>query len=104
MHRDFSIHIKRAYTQRTLTFGGRITALLASSFTNLDSTASLHTDNHIFSFLAKINLVKLETSCKTDFYPYGVCYLALKSVFVWDLKVVVLFNCNCKFSPKYLIK
>ena len=40
---------------------GRITAQLVSSFTSLDSTASLHTNNNMFSSLFKSNLVKLET-------------------------------------------
>ena len=33
-----------------------------SSFTSLDSTASLQTNNHIFPFLIKSNFVKLENS------------------------------------------
>ena len=36
---------------------------LLSGFTSLDSTASLHTNSNIFSFLVKSSLDKLETSC-----------------------------------------
>ena len=36
---------------RTLTVGGSIIVQLVSSFTRMDSAASLHTNNHIFSFL-----------------------------------------------------
>ena len=52
-----------ARNQRTLTVGGSITVWLVYSFTSLDSAASLHTKNHIFSSLAKSSLVKQETSC-----------------------------------------
>ena len=48
--------------QGTFTDGGSITVCLVSSFTSFDSTASLLTNNDIFSFLVKSNLVKLETS------------------------------------------
>ena len=41
---------------------GKYQCRLVSSLTSLDSTASLHTNNRIFSFMVKSNLVKLETS------------------------------------------
>ena len=44
---------------KVLTVGGSITVWLVSSFTSLDSTASLLT---IFSFLVRSSLFKLETS------------------------------------------
>ena len=56
---------------RTLTFGGRNTVQLVSSLKNLDSTASLHTNSHMFSFLAKSNLVKLETGRTVILLPKG---------------------------------
>ena len=40
---------------------GSITVWLVSSFTSLDSTASLHTNNNIFSVLVKSSLVKVES-------------------------------------------
>ena len=43
------------------TIGGSITVQLVSSFTSLDSTASLHTNNKIFSVLVKSSLVKVES-------------------------------------------
>ena len=46
----------------TLTVGQSITSWLASSFLKMDSTALLHTNNKIFYFLDKSNLVKRETS------------------------------------------
>ena len=46
---------------------------LVSSFTSLDSTASLHTTNDIFFFLVKSNLVQLETSCTVGTSSYGKC-------------------------------
>ena len=44
--------------QRTLIAGGRITVQLVSFVTRLDSTASLPTNNNVFSALVKSNLVK----------------------------------------------
>ena len=55
--------------QRTITIGGRITVWLLRSFTSMASTESLHTKNHIFSFLVKSNLVKLESSHKVILPP-----------------------------------
>ena len=55
-----------AILQRTLT------VWLISSFTSLDSTASLHTKNNIFSYLVMSTLVKLETSCTVRFSGYWV--------------------------------
>ena len=49
---------------KVLTVGGSITVWLVSSFTSLDSTASLLT---IFSFLVRSSLFKLETD--SDPYP-----------------------------------
>ena len=46
--------------QRTLTVRGRITVLLGSCLTRFDSTASLNTNNIIFSSLIKSNLIKLK--------------------------------------------
>ena len=57
------------YTKEQLTVGGNITEWLVSSFTSLDSTASLHTENNIFSLLVKSSLVKLETSCTVILPP-----------------------------------
>ena len=48
--------------QGTLTVEGSITVRLVSSFTSLDSTASLHTNSNIFYILVKYRLVKLEIS------------------------------------------
>ena len=53
---------------------GRFTIRLVSSFTSLDSTASLHTNDHIFSFLVETNLVTLETS-RTVILPPTVSFL-----------------------------
>ena len=55
--------------ENTVTVGGSITVRLVSSFSSLDSTASQHTKNHIFYFLVKSNLVKLETSCTVIILP-----------------------------------
>ena len=49
------------WNPRTFTVGASNTERLVSSFTNFDSTDSQHTDNNVFSFLVKSNLVKLET-------------------------------------------
>ena len=46
-----------------------ITEQLVSSFTSLDSAASLHTKNNIFSCLVKSSLVKRETSCTVILPP-----------------------------------
>ena len=40
-------------------------------FTNLDSPASLHTNNNIFSWLARFSLAKLETSRTVILPPNG---------------------------------
>ena len=45
-------------------WGESITVWLVPSFTSLDSTASLHTNNHILSVLVNSNLVKMEISRK----------------------------------------
>ena len=45
------------------TIWGSFIVLLVSSLTSLDSTASLHNNNHIISFLVKSNLFNLETNC-----------------------------------------
>ena len=58
---------ERRTTQRTLSVGGSITVRLVSSFTSMDSAASLHGNNHIFSFLVKSKLFKLETICTVIF-------------------------------------
>ena len=54
--------------QRTITVGESMAVRLVSSFTSVDSTASLQSNNRIFSFLVEANLVKLETS-QTLFLP-----------------------------------
>ena len=46
-----------------LVHSGSITVRLVSSFTNLDTTASLHPNNNIRSLVVKSSLVKLETNC-----------------------------------------
>ena len=48
--------------QRTLTVGGSITVRLVTSFTSLDSTVSLPTNNNIFYISVKSNLAKMKTS------------------------------------------
>ena len=53
--------------QRTLTIGGRITVQLVSGFTSMDLTASLHTNNNVFSFLVKSSLFK---PCHCDTFTY----------------------------------
>ena len=55
--------------KKTMTVGGSITVWLIPSFTSLDSTAPLHTNNNIFPFLVKSNLVQLETSCTVILFP-----------------------------------
>ena len=55
--------------QRALIIGGSITVQLVSSLTSLDSTSSLHTNNHIFSFVVNSNLVKLVTLRTTVILP-----------------------------------
>ena len=55
----FSKWVSIKMDQRTLSIAGSITVRLVFS---LNSTASLHTINHMFSFLVKSNLFKLETS------------------------------------------
>ena len=56
------------FGQRTLTVEGSITVQLFSSFTSLDSTASLHTNNNMFSLLVKWELC-------SDPSPNGECSL-----------------------------
>ena len=63
---------KELLPQRTLTVWGITTVRLASSFTGLDSTASLHTKN--------LFIVKLETS---DPSPNCECSLIMPSTKVW---------------------
>ena len=46
---------------------GSNTVQLISSFTRMDSTASLHTSINVFSFLVKLSHVKLETSRTVSF-------------------------------------
>ena len=56
-------YTKWAHNQRKLTVGGSITVHLVTSFTSLDSSASLHPNNNISSFLVKSSHDKVETSC-----------------------------------------
>ena len=60
--------------------GGRITVHLVSSLTRLNSTASVDTNNDIFSSLVQSNLVKPETS-QTVIGPHtvSVLYASLKN-------------------------
>ena len=60
---------------------GRITVQMVSGFTRLDSSASLHTYNHIFYSLVKSNLVKLETSSTwSSPYPPMMTVLGIVSI------------------------
>ena len=52
-----------------LVHSGSITVRLVSSFTNLDTTASLHPNNNIRSLVVKSSLVKLETNCTLILSP-----------------------------------
>ena len=54
MHHDF--------VKKTLSIGESITVHLVSKLSSLDSTASLHTNNRMFSTLDKSNLFELEIS------------------------------------------
>ena len=57
-----------------MTIGESITVWLVSSFTSLDLTASLHTNNSIFSFLLKSGRVKLDRDQpNSDPSPYRDC-------------------------------
>ena len=49
--------------QRTLIVVRRITVLLVSSLTRLDSAALIQANNNIYSFLVEANPVQLEASC-----------------------------------------
>ena len=71
--------------QRTLIIG-RVSLY---SFTGFDSTASLHTNNHIFSFFGKSNLVKLETCCTVILTP-TVSVLCPYYSLVWLLLLLSL--------------
>ena len=51
--------------------GGSITVQVVSSFAKLDSTASPHTNNHIFSNLVEANLVQLDRDISNN----GECSL-----------------------------
>ena len=59
----FKLKLPISETRERSPKGGSITIQLVSSFTSLDSSAPLHTNNHIFSVIVKSNLVKLKTSC-----------------------------------------
>ena len=57
-----------------MTIGESITVWLVSSFTSLDLTASLHTNNSIFSFLLKSGRDKLDRDQpNSDPSPYRDC-------------------------------
>ena len=57
--------------QRKLTIRERIPVQLVSSFTTMDSTAFLPTNNHMISYLVKSNLFKLDTN-STVIFPLMV--------------------------------
>ena len=63
-------------TRERSQYGESITVRLVSSFASLDSTASLHAYNNIFSFLVKFSLANLETS-RTVIIPHMVSVLCL---------------------------
>ena len=63
--------------QRTFIVSKRITVLLVSSLTALDTIASLHTNNTLFSCLVESKQVKLKTS-RTVILPSTVSVLFLK--------------------------
>ena len=67
------------FNRRTLTIGGSFTTQRVYSFTSLDSTASLHSNNNIFWVMAKSILVKLETSHTVILHPNGECSLLQQS-------------------------
>ena len=71
-------------TREHLLLGGEgITVRLVPSFTSLDSAASLHTKNNIFSSLVKSTLVKVETSHTVILYPLnGECSLVERLLLV----------------------
>ena len=48
-----------------------------SSFTSLNSTASLHIEHNTFSLLVKFSLVKLDTSC-TVILPPSVLWVSVQ--------------------------
>ena len=68
---------KMAQAERALILAESITVQVVSSFTSLDSAASLLHKNNIFSPLFKSTLAKLETSC-TMILPPTVSVLWLK--------------------------
>ena len=74
-----SSQMAEPFGQRTL-----IVVRLVSSFTSFDSTVSLHsTNNHIFPFLVKFNLVKKEISCTAiSVLCFGRCSLCVLSSYM----------------------
>ena len=78
---------------------------LVSSFTRLNSTALLHTNNNIFSFWIKSNLVKLETSHTVILPPMLIILwtvwrnsaaLATLIKFYLLFAIIVLCTLNCQ--------
>ena len=100
MQTVYAFHVTLLKTQlqmeKTLTVGASITVWLVSSFISWDSTASLHTNNTISSFLVKSSLIKLETSC-TDILPPMVSVLWQMCPFVEQINLSLnRFCCNCR--------
>ena len=68
---------------------------LVSSFKSMDSTASLHTNNHILSFKVKPNLFKLETSHTMILLSMVNVLCASQSMFKISAKMVTQFGQIC---------
>ena len=68
--------------QRPLTVGGGTAVQLVSSLASLDSTASLHTNNHIFSFWSNLILLNRRPAVRW-FFPISVNVLCTQFREIW---------------------
>ena len=90
------------FKQWMLTFGRRITVQLVSSFTSLDSDASIHTQNNIFSMLVKLGRVKPEprwtvifprtVSVLRSVWPEKNRQMSIKLAQKWFYKKIIDFD------------
>ena len=72
---------------------------LVSSFRGMDSTALIHTNNNIFSFLVKTNLVNLKTSHTS---PNGECSIHYLGRAYWH-DLIRSCSSNCRYDGDVLL-